>query len=150
MDRDAFLQLPAAVALRILFDCLDEETVKAIGHVEAPKLPLPPKFDAMIFRSGGFQWASETDLEGLRFWLAKAQEPGDPKWAEQNKKRVDSLTRWIAWRECYPDATWSGERDRKQGVARGPTAKPKVHPRVSNGSRPAAPPQDDEVDPGTW
>lgn len=145
MTRDQFLALPAPVALRILFDALGEDTARVIAALEPIKLPLPPKFDMMIFRSGGFMWASETDLEGLRFWLEKANAPSDPKWAEANKKRADSLARWIAWRECFPDATWGGERDRAPGVARGPSSKPKIYPRT-NGSRPSAPPQD-EVNP---
>lgn len=150
MDRDEFLSLPPAVALRILFDSLDEDTVRAIGNTEAPKSPRPPKFDRMIFRQGGIMWASECDLECLRFWHNRASQPAsDPKYEASNKKQAEELARWIAWREWYPNAAWSGERDGKQGLAKPPSAKPAVYPRANGNGRPAPPPQDD-VDPETW
>ena len=150
MDRDAFFALPPAVAVRVLFDALDEDTARAIANAEAPKLPLPPKFDRKIFRQGGFMWASECDMSGLRFWHGKAIEPpSDTKYAEANRKQAEELARWIAWRECYPDTTWSGERDGKQGVARGPSAKPKIYPRApGNGQRRER--QEETVDPENW
>lgn len=143
MTPDEFFQLPAAIAVRVLFDAMGNDARDAIRQAPAMKAPLPPKFDLQIFRSGGVQWASETDLEGLRFWFNKANEPpSDPKWAEANRKRAESLARWIAWREWFPDTTWSGERNNKAGVARGPTAKPKVEPRANRPPRPA---QEDDV-----
>lgn len=151
MDRDEFLALPPAIALRVIFDALDEEAVRAIGNAGTPTRPKCPKYDQMIFRQGGVQWASETDLDGLRFWHGKALEPpSDPKYVEANKKRAASLERWIAWREWYPDAAWSGERDGKHGVAKRPSAKPTVYPRPDGNGRPAAPPQDETVDPENW
>lgn len=151
MDRDAFLKLPPAIALRVLFDCLDEETVRAIGGVADIKPPRAPKFDRRIFRQGGIMWASELDNEGLRFWHGKAcAPPSDPKYAEANKKQAEELARWIAWREWYPDAVWSGERNNQQVTAKPPTQKPTVYPRQGNGNRPAPPPQEDTVDTDTW
>ncbi|HEY3495497.1 MAG TPA: hypothetical protein VGK73_12460 [Polyangiaceae bacterium] len=147
MDRDAFFKLPPSVALRVLFDCLDEDTVRAIGQVEAPKAPLPPKFDQIIFRSGGCMWASECDMSGLEFWAKRAAESSDPKYAESDAKKLASLKRWIAWREWYPDAVWSGERNREPVVAKAPSAKPTVYPRAGNGHRPPPPPPDDGIDP---
>lgn len=150
MDRDAFLRLPASVALRVLFDCLDEDTVKAIGHMEEPAAPRCPKFDRKIFRQGGLMWASECDAECLGYWHKRATEPAsDPKYEDANRKQAEELARWIAWREWYPVAIWSGERDGKRGLAKPPSSKPTVYPRTGNG-QPAPPPQDDEVDPGTW
>lgn len=147
MKLDEFFSLPPGIAIRLLFEQLDAATREAVLAQSAPKPPLPPKFDQAIFRSGGIQWASETDLEGLRFWHSKAlQPPSDPKYAESNRKRAESLARWIAWREWFPDATWSGERDRKHGVARGPTSKPKLYPKQGGSSRRQAAPQSDEVD----
>lgn len=143
MDRAAFFRLPPAVALRVLFDCLDEETVRAIGNIEAPKAPRSPKFDRRIFRQGGIMWASECDAEGLSFWHRKACEPpSDPKYLDSNKRQAEELARWIAWREWYPDAAWSGERDREQVVAKAPSAKPTVYPRTG-GNRPPPPPDED-------
>jgi hypothetical protein len=150
MTRDEFLALPPAVGLRVLFDALDEDTARVIASLDKIKLPLPPKYDQMIFRQGGVMWASETDIEGLRFWHRKSTDgQGDPKWAEQNKKRADSLARWIAWRECFPDAVWSGERDRAAVVAKAPSSKPMVYARSGNGQRqaPPPPPPPEDIDP---
>jgi hypothetical protein len=147
MDREAFLKLPPSMALRVLFDCLDEETVRAIGNVEAPKAPLPPKFDQIIYRSGGVMWASECDGEGLRFWHKRATESSDPKYAESDAKKAASLARWIAWREWYPEAVWSGERNREPVVAKPPSSKPMVYARQNGGHRPAPPPPDDDINP---
>jgi hypothetical protein len=152
VDRDEFLSLPPTIALRVLFDALGDETARAILDAECPQEPRRPKFDRKIFRQGGIQWASETDLEGLRFWHGKALEPpSDPKYADANRKQAEELARWIAWREWYPTAAWSGERDGKQGLAKLPSAKPAVYPRSSGNGRPAPPPQqDDEIDPEKW
>jgi hypothetical protein len=87
VTRDEFLSLPPAVALRVLFDALGEETVRAIGDAEKPVSPKCPKFDRKIFRQGGIMWASECDLECLSFWHKRACEPPtDPKYEAANKK----------------------------------------------------------------
>ena len=150
MTPEEFLALPPAVALRILLESLDEETRGTVLSRDKPKLPLPPKFDQMIFRREGVVYASETDLEGLRFWHKKSAESaaGGGQYAEKDAKRRDSLARWIAWREVYPEAVWSGERDRVALVAKAPSSKPTVYPRLANGQRsaPTPPPQED-IDP---
>jgi hypothetical protein len=144
---EEFFALPVAAQVRILFDCIDEDTMRNLRAMEKPKLPLPPRYDQVIFRSGGVMYASETDLEGLRFWHKKwtdgAAEGG--KYAESDRKRADNLARWITWRSFYPDATWSGERDRSAVVAKPPSAKPTVYPR-SGGNRPPPPPEEDLTD----
>lgn len=147
MSPEEFFSLPPGVALRVLFDCLDEGTAQALRNQAKPVAPKPPKYDQMIFRSGGVMFASECDLEGLRFWHKRSTEPGDPKYADANKKRAETLARWIAWREWYPDATWSGERDRNPVVARPPSSKPTVYQRNGGGNRPPPPPPDDGVNP---
>jgi hypothetical protein len=151
VTREEFLELPPAVALRVLFDALDEDTTRAIAHMEKIKLPLPPKYDAMIYRQGGIMWASETALEGLLYWRDKYLANNDPKYAEKDRKRAATLDRWIAWRECYPDAVWGGERNEQPVTARPPSKKPTVYPRTGgNGGgqrREAPPPQDDDIDP---
>ncbi len=141
MTKEAFLQLPAAVAIRVLFDCLDEDTVKAIGNAEAPAAPRSPKYDQAIYRKEGVMYASETDLSGLLFWHARAvtSAASGGQYADKDKKNAESLARWIAWREWYPDAVWSGERNREAVVAKAPSAKPIVYPRTGNGSRGSAP-----------
>lgn len=149
MTRDEYLSLPVAIQLRVLFDALDEETARVIASAEKPVLPKPPKFDQMIFRNGGVMYASECDMEGLRFWHKRSVDGfGDPKYGESNKKRADSLSRWIAYREVFPEAVWSGERDREPVVAKAPSSKPIVYPRGNAPRRaPAPPPPEDDIDP---
>lgn len=151
MTREEFLSLPPAVAMRVLIDCLDENAHAALKRAEKPKLPLPPKYDEAIYRQGGVQWASETDLEGLRFWQLRAQNSARKggEWAEKDQKKADALTRWITWRECYPGASWSGERNRAAVTAPAPSSRPAVHPRTG-GQRQAAPPPEDDFDPNTF
>ena len=150
MTRDEFVSLPAVVALRVLYDCLDEETVKALDAKEKPKLPLPPKYDRSIYRRDGVQWASETDSEGLRFWHKRAADSaaGGGQYAEKDAKHAAALTKWIEWRECFPDAVWSGERGDVQTTARGPSSKPTVYPSQRGGgsSTPKPAPPRDDVD----
>jgi len=146
MNRAEFLSLPPGVALRILFDALDEDTVDAIERTEMPEIPRSPKYDYMIYRQGGVQWASETDLRGLTWWRDRAQASAAEggKWAEKDAKNAEALNRWIAYREFYPDAPWSGERNREPVVAAAPTAKPRVYPRAGGGA-PRQPPKQQEV-----
>lgn len=147
MKPEEFLALPPTIALRLLFECIGPETRAALLDRPALKAPLPPKYDQAIFRSDGIQWASETDLEGLRFWHKKSTENSNSQYAEQNRKRAESLARWITWREWFPDTAWSGERDGKPGVARPPSKKPKTYPRANGGGRRPPPPPQDEIDP---
>ena len=145
MTESEFFSLPAPMALRLLFDALDEGARAALLAKPYVKPLLPPKYDAAIYRRDGIQWASETALEGLRFWHGKALEDIEKggEWLEKNKKRAETLARWIAWREQFPDATWSGERDKAHGVARGPSAKPKLYPKKGGSRKPASAPVDD-------
>lgn len=152
MTPDEFLSLPAPVALRILFEALDPDTAARILAKPKPKLPLPPKYDQSIFRREGIMWASETDLEGLRYWRTKylQSEAAGGQYAEQDKKRAASLERWIKWREAYPDVAWSGERDRVAIVAKAPSNKPTVYPRNGQRRAPQQPAQEEEIDPDTF
>jgi hypothetical protein len=143
VEREDFFSLPPAVALRVLYDCLDEDTVRALGKAEKPVTPRSPKFDQIIYRQGGVMWASECSVETLEFWAKRAAQSTDPKYAESDRKKLESLKRWIAWREWYPDATWSGERNREPVVAKPPSDKPTVYPRTGGGPRQAPPPDED-------
>jgi hypothetical protein len=149
MTPEEFLSLPAPVALRILFDCLDEDTSAAVLAKEKPKLPLPPKFDQVIFRKEGVMYASECDREGLAFWHKRSLESAAKggQYAEKDAKTRDSLARWMAWREVYPDAVWSGERDREPVVAKAPSSKPTVYPRANGQRRAPSPPPQEDINP---
>lgn len=144
MDRDSFFALPPAVALRVLYDCLDPETIKELVRKEAPVAPRSPKYDYTIWRRDGMMFASECSLSTLRYWHKRASESAvsGGQYADKDRKNAESLERWITWREWYPDVAWSGERNRSECVAKSPTDKPTVYPR-QGGNRPALPPQDE-------
>ncbi len=155
MTRDEFIALPPAVALRILFDALDEETAATVLKTAKEKLPLPPQWDLMIFRSGGFQWASETDLEGLQYWLGKYEKEAEAggEYAEPNRKRALNMKRWVVWRMSFPDTVWHGKRGKKEVWAKPPTHDPKQYERKNNGGQTQRRQQHapaDEVDPSTF
>ena len=86
-----------------------------------------PQWDMRIRRKGGYQWASETDVEGLRFWVEKNASSTDPRWAEKNQKDARSLSFWLAWREENPTELWQGERSRQQVTASAPLPRPMIH-----------------------
>lgn len=129
MNRDEFTSLPSSIALGILWDVAKLED--RLRDVVAPKPPRPPKYDAAIYRKDGVQWASETDVEGLRFWrgryLESAAKGGE--YAAKDQKRAAALDFWIAWRLVEPMTPWSGERNREQVTAKPPSGKPMVYPR---------------------
>ena len=134
MQRSDFTALPPAVALGIVWDALHSRdnggppTLEFLEALPVPEKVRAPKYDFRIGRKGGFQWASETDLEGLRFWHARAAEgaASGGQWAEKDAKREASLARWIAYREQDPTSAWSGVRDDAQVTAPAPMSKPLV------------------------
>lgn len=142
MTRDEFLSLPPMLALRVLFDAIDDDTMRALEAMPKPKVPFPPKYDFRIFRKDGFMWASETDLEGLRFWHKRYADSAlkGGQYADKDKKNAAEMERWIAWRECEPSAAWGGERNRERVTAHAPSAKPSVWPSQRGGQRAAPPP----------
>lgn len=154
MTAEEFLSLPPAIALRVLFDSLDERTCEALLARAKPEEPRRQKYDAQLHGKAGFAWASETDLRGLHWFHNRSVESAAKggEWAAKDQKMADNLAKWIAWREWYPDAVWSGTRGDAEVVAAPPSAKPRVHPRTSNGQRkPAAPVADDaDFDPENY
>lgn len=132
MTREEFAALPPALGLKMLLDAIAKaapEVFKALAYMDAPKVPRPPKYDMRISRKGGYQWASETDLEGLRWWLnrfrSSAADGG--KYAEKDEKRADKLEYWVSWREACPDNIWTGQRNDSAVTAAAPVGKPHVH-----------------------
>lgn len=138
MTKEQFTALPAAMALGILWDVA--KLGERLANVEAPKVPFSPKYDARIYRKDGFQWASETNLESLRFWHGKmaASAAGNGEYAAKDAKRAETLERWIKWRECFPDSIWSGERDETRVTAAAPSGKPELQ----SSRKAGAPPED--------
>jgi hypothetical protein len=140
VNRDEFTALPPSLALGLLWDVLERNhIVSGLQSTEAPKPARSPKYDQAIFRKNGITFASEYDLEGLRFWHAQKQQGAESggQYADKDAKSAKALSYWIAWREQNPGAVWSGERNRQQVTAKPPQAKPEVYPR--DGARGAAP-----------
>lgn len=132
MTRDEFLALPPALGLKTLLTAISKAAPKVLEELrdmEAPKVPRAPKYDMRISRKGGYQWASETDLESLKFWRERfnsnAQEGG--QYAERDGKKAQKLEYWVSWREACPDAIWSGQRNDDVVTAKAPTGKPQIH-----------------------
>jgi hypothetical protein len=138
MTREEFLGLPLLVQVRLLFDALDEESSRALLAQEKPVVPKAPRYDMAIYRSGGNSWASEHSLEGLVWWRNRYQAGADGggQYAEADKKRVANLSKWIAWRECFPADCWGGTRGEDEVVAKPPSTKPTVYPRQNSNGRP--------------
>jgi hypothetical protein len=125
MTRDEFVSLPIGVALGVLWDLAGAK----LGTMPTPDVPRPPKYDSAIYRKDGVSWASEYDVEGLRFWHAKKAQSSDPKYAEKDAKAAKALSYWIAYRIADPHTPWTGERNRETITAKAPSAKPTVYPR---------------------
>lgn len=148
MTPDEFFSLPSGIALRVLFDALPRELSDSVLARAKPEEPRRPKYDAQLHGKAGFAWASETDLGGLHWFRNRSLESAAKggEWAAKDQKMADNLGRWIAWREWYPDAVWSGIRGEAEVVASAPCAKPKVHPRKANGQRKQSAPAQDDAD----
>lgn len=127
MTRDEFNKLPPAMQLKVLARVVFER--EALADINVGKKPLPPQYDARIYRSGGFQWVSETSLEGLNFWCNKARDgvARGGEYADKDAKRVKELERWITWREWFPADLWSGMRNDETTTAAPPADRPAIH-----------------------
>lgn len=104
-----------------------------------------PRYDMRIRRKGGYQWASETDAEGPRFWVEKNSSSTDERYREKNQKDARNLSFWLVWREENPTARWEGERNREPVTALAPLPRPMVHewePRPEQATAPDKPPPD--------
>lgn len=87
-----------------------------------------PRYDFKIRRKGGYQWASETDLEGLQFWHGLASKPStNPQYEAKDKEKAKRLSYWVSWRESDPYSRWKGVRGDSEVVALQPSDKPTVH-----------------------
>lgn len=139
MTREEFLAMPVTIQVRLLLDMLKLD--KELASREAPKPVRSPKYDMRISRKGGYQWASETDLESLRWWsnryTSSAAECGIH--ADKDFKKAEKIAYWVAYREAYPDAVWTGQRNDDVCTASAPTGKPRVHEWEPRGHVPVTP-----------
>lgn len=154
MTKAEFLALPMVLQVRLLFEALSEETSRALLDREAPQIPKSPRYDLAIYRQGGNSWASEHSLDGLVWWRNryKAGAEGGGQYAEQDRKRVTNLDKWVEWRELFPNECWSGTRGNEDVTAKPPTTKPTVYPRQGGNGQPRQQQrqqqqqQDDDID----
>lgn len=135
MDRATFSSLPVGIALGLLYDLNP-----GLAKVEPPELARSPRYDGKVFRKGGFVWMSEMEAEGLRWWQARKSESaaGDGPYAAKDAKQVETLGKWIAWREQNPTACWVGIRGDETVNA----APPSRSPQLNSNERTAPPPED--------
>lgn len=109
-----------------------------------------PRYDFKISRKGGYQWASESDLEQLQFWCARFSNPTDPRWADRDKDRARKIEYWVRFREADPYSRWKGTRGNFEVTANQPTNKPTIFPwdgpRSTPSELPDQNPGDNKVD----
>ena len=96
MTRDELCALPPAMAIKIIAGLLldnSDRVVLALAEIPKPKVPLPPKYDQIIYRKDGIQYASEMDLGGLQYWhrLAVESAEGGGEYAAKDEKKAKSL-----------------------------------------------------------
>ena len=129
MNREEFTALPPSMALSILLDILPSGMTAKIEGIEKPKVPLPPKYDMKVWRSGGaFQWASEMDLESLTWFRnrsLKSAESGG-QYAEKDRGTADKLERFTKYRAVFPSSAINLTRGDDDVTAATPSGKAKV------------------------
>lgn len=129
MTRDELLSLPASVAIGLIWDA-SKNLQAAIGAIDKPRGPLPPRFDHRLRRKNQrYVWASEATLESLVWELgrAKAEASEGGQWAEKAAKNASALERWVNWRTWYPHDRWSGTRGDIEVQAMTPSKHPAMH-----------------------
>ncbi len=151
MKREEFNKLPAAMQLRVLARVVFER--EALADIDVGRKPLPPQYDLKMYRSGGYQWASETSIDGLEWWCEKARQSAASggQYAEKDAKRVKDFERWIAWRQWFPSEQWQGKRNDDVVTGAPPADRPRVHQQEersrqggSRNQQQAPPPDDDD------
>jgi hypothetical protein len=153
MTREELLALPPVLAIMVIYDCLDEETVAAIKAKEPIKAPQQPRFDFALFASNGSTYASECTLKQLDWYIDRAKKSvaENSKYAEQDKKKLEKLAEWRKWRGCNPSVIWVGKRGDDEGVvAAPPSDRPRVYPRTGGGGGQAPPAQNEEDTGNFW
>lgn len=143
MTRDEFSALPAALQVQVLLDCLEHvpHFPARFAAAPTPRVEFPPKYDARIRRAGGICWASECDLEGVNYWLKRAEEgaASGSEFAEKDRKQAVALAKFRAWREQNPGVQWTGVRGDETVTAAPPSSRPTVYPVASRRNDPPPP-----------
>lgn len=137
MTRAQLLLLPPALALSVIYDCLDEATVAAITAKEPIVPPKQPRFDFALYGRDGVSFASECDLSQIDWHMERAKTSAESggQYAEKDAAKLKKLAEWRYWRAVNPTALWVGKRgDTENVVAAPPSGRPAVYPRTGGGS----------------
>lgn len=124
MNKEQFCALPVAIALGLIYDMARPK----LEPMPMPRVPLPPKYDGRLGKTGGFVWMSEMDINSLEWWLAKKTESslkGD-QYAERNAKTAETLAKWVEWRKLFPNDRWNGTRGNDRVTAEPPSREPQL------------------------
>jgi hypothetical protein len=140
VKREDFIGLPSALALALIWDNAPSLRA-ALEDKLVPTRPRPPKYDDVIYRKEGSQFASETDVEGLRYWQLRFTEGAAKggQYAEKDQKRANALGHWITYRLVEPNAQWSGLRFGEQVTAAPPSSRPTVYAKQERAAGDAPP-----------
>ena len=154
MTLEELLALPPVLAIKVIYDCLDEDAVAAIKAKPPIKAPQQPRFDFALYTSSGNTYASECTLKQLDWYIERAKKSvaEGGQYAQQNAKQLEKLTEWRRWRGCNPTVIWVGRRgDDESVVAAPPSDRPRVYPRAGGtGQQQRQQSQDDEIDPSNF
>ncbi len=128
MNRDEFTQLPLAVALGIMWET-NPAMRDELHKLEAPKPALSPKYDRRLYRSGGYQWASETALDSLKWYYERAVKSAKDggQYAENNAKEEKALKYWLDFRMQDPTSAVRTTRGDDLVKAEAPSRDPQIH-----------------------
>jgi hypothetical protein len=149
MTLKELLALPPVLAIKVIYDCLDEGTIAAIKAKPAIKAPQQPRFDFALYSNGGNTYASECTLKQLDWYIERCNKSiaEGGQYVEQNKKQLEKLSEWRRWRGCNPTVIWCGKRGDDEGVvAAPPSDRPRVYPRTGGNGGQAPPAQNQDVD----
>ena len=125
LSPEEFAALPSAMALKLLAG--HPSIAKYLATLDLPKVPRCPKYDLKIYRKGGYMWASETDLERLKFWRQRSLDSAAKggQYADKDTKQAERLKYFIEFRTVESGAI-SLIRGDDMTDARAPAYKPRV------------------------
>ncbi len=129
MNRDEFTQLPLAVALGLIWDYGGPSMIDGLAAAKTPEVALSPKYDRRLYRSGGYQWASETALDSLKWYYERAVKSAKDggQYAENNAKEEKALKYWLDFRTQDPTSAVRTTRGDDLVKAEAPSRDPQIH-----------------------
>lgn len=128
MTKEEFAALPPPLAFMKLLEALPPMVAKKLEEIEAPKVPMCPKYDTKLWRKAGFyQWASETQIQSLQYFADREGNNSNPDYAEKSAKQEKALRYWVDFRLVDPMSAVRLIRDKDEVNAEAPAYKPVQH-----------------------